>query len=99
MVFAAQTKSPENIPVSFPTWKQALAGAALSPAQKAAHQLAIIDFLRHCKGRHAPATISLVRQYLPTLPPSALDGTREVLRWFFRGAKTHPTAGGAVAGM
>jgi integron integrase len=63
--------------------------APLSSAQKGVYQIAIIEFLHHCKERHAPATIAFAKEHLAGQPASTIDRTREALRWFFRGAQKH----------
>ena len=88
-------KMAETTPVSFPSWKDALAAEALPPATKLDDQRELIEFLVHCRRLHAPATIALARQYLQGKFPSEEDGARseparEALRWFFRAAKDAP---------
>ena len=71
-------------PVSFPDWKDAIAREPLSPALRAAYIREIISFLKHCKACHAPATVELVKQYLPVREKATPAPAREALRWFFR---------------
>lgn len=71
-------------PVSFPNWKEALAREPLNPVLRAAYTREIINFLKHCKTCHAPATVGLVQQYLPGREQATTAPAREALRWFFR---------------
>jgi integrase len=83
-----QTPSPadaERRPVSFPAWKAALARSGLPPGEQASHRRAVLTFLKHCKDRHAPATIALARQFLEAT--AATDSVRAGLRWFFHAAR------------
>jgi len=75
-----------NQPVSFPTWKDALARSDLSPATKSAFAREVITFLKYCKDQHAPATAGLAKHYLEPDGPRATGAAREALRWFFRAA-------------
>jgi hypothetical protein len=77
--------------VTFPTWKEALVRSDLSLAEKATYQDAIIACLRFCKQQHASVTVSLVRQYLITLPPPRLPVARAALRWFFQASQRTPS--------
>ena len=79
-------------PVSFPRWKQALAGADLSDATKASYAKEVIFFLKHCKSRHAPVTVELIRQYLETREKASTAPSRAALRWFYLAARTADSA-------
>lgn len=87
------TVEEEKRPISFPDWKAALAGAKLSPVVKEAHRRAILTLLKFCKNAHTPVTVALIRSYLRT---AAEPGTREGLRWFYRGAIAAGKRGGKV---
>ncbi len=76
-----------NQPVSFPTWKQALAEASLTPAAKAAYEREIISFLKHCKTQRSPATVLLAKLYVEQQERLSSGPVREALRWFFRAAR------------
>ena len=85
----------ENTPVSFPRWKEALTAAALPATTKSGYEREVVDFLVHCRRLHAPATITLARQYLQGKFPTHGGGaqsepTREALRWFFRAGRDAP---------
>jgi integron integrase len=92
MVLAGSTSSGDNTSISFPGWKAVLAAAPISPAQKRAHAIAIIEFLRLCQQRHAPATVALVKEHLAGRRGAEHDAAREALRWFFRAGRSE-TAG------
>jgi integrase len=79
--------NPERDVVSFPTWKSALASAALSAASQAAYRREILAFLHHCKIEHAPATVMLAKEYLAKKERRGANGTRPALRWFFQAAR------------
>jgi integron integrase len=74
----------DRAPIHFPDWQLALGRAALAPPIRERHRRAIITFLKHCKDRHAPATVALIRDYLAT-PSRTPD--REALRWFYQAAR------------
>ena len=78
----------ENRPVSFPQWQHSLAAAGLPDAQRAAFRREIMAFLHHCKVAHAPASITLARQFLATRDGSASTLARDALRWFIRSGRT-----------
>jgi hypothetical protein len=50
--------------VSFPNWKDVLAAAGFAPEREHAVRQEIFAFLRHCKTRHAGASIMLSKDYL-----------------------------------
>jgi integron integrase len=75
-------------PISFPGWKQALAQTDLPPDEQSAFEREIISFLKHCKTRHAPATVPLMRQYLTEREQRTTGPARQALRWFYgKGAR------------
>ena len=82
--------------VTFPTWKETLVRSDLSPQEKAAYRDAIFACLRFCKQQHASVTVSLVRQYLTTLPPPRLPMARAALRWFFQASRRTPLPAGGL---
>ncbi len=88
----------KQLPVSFPNWKEALAREPLSPARRAAYLREIIAFLKLCKTRHAPATVELVKQYLPGREQATTAPAREALRWFFKAGRkpAGPDGGGPL---
>jgi len=72
-------------PVSFPNWKEVLAGTtSLAPQLKAAFVREILTFLKHCKASRSPATVELARQYLDWREAQSTGPAREALRWFYR---------------
>ena len=73
--------------VSFPGWKQALAGESFAPEQKQAVGQEILFFLHFCKVHHAGASIMLVKQYLEVAEKQGRTRAREALRWWFRAAR------------
>jgi len=77
----------DNQPVSFPTWKEALAGTGLFAATQDAYVREIITFLKYCKTNHVPATVLLAKHYVETQERLRTGPVREALRWFFRAAK------------
>jgi hypothetical protein len=68
----------------FPGWKEALAAAPLPAETKQTFRQEILSFLHHCKARRAPATVMLVKQYLPDRERQGANEARSALRWFFR---------------
>jgi hypothetical protein len=70
--------------ISFPQWKTALAHSSLSAPLKAAYSREILTFLRHCKIRHAAATVAWAREYLDWREKQGHGPAREALRWFYR---------------
>ncbi len=72
--------------VSFPTWRETLAQATVSPAERAGIEREVLSFLRFCKYRRTPATIALARSYIETCERGGLTAARPALRWFFRAA-------------
>jgi integron integrase len=80
-------------PISFPDWKSSLASVGLDAQMRDDFAQAIILFLRHCKNKHAPVTVTLARQYLERLGSSGeqTELTREALRWFVRKGRVPPS--------
>ena len=72
----SSSRNTERDAISFPEWNTALM-AAVPAAQREAYRREILSFLRHCKLRHAPATIALARQYV-----AGHESARVALRWF-----------------
>ncbi len=71
-------------PISFPNWKHTLAESDLNLDRQAVFRREIISFLRHCKVKHAPASVELIRQWL-ALKEKQSDGPAHLaLRWFYR---------------
>jgi integron integrase len=71
-------------PISFPNWKEVLAGASLSPQLKSAFTREILAFLRHCKTARAAATVEVAKEYLAWREKQSSGPAREALRWFYR---------------
>lgn len=81
----------ERKPIAFPQWKTALTKAPFSTAQRAVFAREIIGFLRHCKQRHAPATVALAKQFLGEQSPGLSAQSRAALLWFFQASRqSHP---------
>jgi integron integrase len=76
-------KGDERRPLSFPSWKEALAQAALSDRTREEFRREILEFLRHCKTLHAPATVALVKIHLAGREAAGAGRARAALRWFF----------------
>jgi len=101
----AQSASPlgHRQPVSFPEWNEVLWRSPLPPAVKAAHAREIVAFLRHCRDRHAPATLLLAKAYIdglePAPDPAGASPRREALRWFFRTARARAPGVPPAAGV
>jgi integron integrase len=84
-------------PISFPNWKESLAGAtALSPQLKAAFVREILAFLKYCKAGRSPATVALAKQYLDWREKQSAGLAREALRWFYREGRRSRPAGNAA---
>lgn len=81
----------EERPLSFPTWKDALAASPLTDASRTQFHRAILEFLHACKVLGRPASIRLVKVYLSDR--SRAEITREALRWFFRTGRLAETSG------
>ena len=69
--------------ISFRNWKQELGKEPFDSQRRADWELEIIEFLRHCKTLHAPATVELAKQYLLAREARSSGPAREALRWFF----------------
>ena len=67
--------------IRFPGWKEALAAAPLSPAEREAHRRAILSLLKQCKERRVPVSVAVIRRHLDKQP-----GHRAALRWFYQQA-------------
>ena len=91
-----RAKCMNDLPVSFPEWKEALAEAALTPATKTAFTREIISFLKHCKTGRAPATTELAKLYLAWRETQATGPASEALRWFFREVQKWMGGRGAI---
>ncbi len=76
--------SMDQTRVSFPAWKEALAGAGLSADERAEFRREILAFLHLCKVRHLPATVILAKEYLAGRERQGAKAARPALRWFFR---------------
>lgn len=75
-------------PISFPSWKDALANSRLTPATKSSHAREIIAYLRRCRSRHQPASAADMKSYLEAIPKQdAASRAREALRWFYLAAR------------
>jgi integron integrase len=83
-------------PVSFPDWKETLAREPLEAVLRAAYTREIISFLKHCKTCRAPATVELVKRYLPERERATTAPARDALRWFFRTGISRVSAGDAT---
>src|SRR6266700_8053090 len=88
MAFAGQDSPQENAPISFPNWKSALVAANLPEVVRSGFGREVIDFLRHCKKRRAPASIAGAKAFLVSRPEC-----RDALRWWFRAARDQPAGG------
>lgn len=86
----------ENAPISFPTWKEALAASLLSAEEQSAHRREILAFLHHCKVNHAPASIMLAKHYLAGREKQGATAARPALRWFVQAVRQVPHSGGAA---
>src|SRR4051812_36417221 len=84
--------------ISFPNWKEVLAGGPLSPQLKAAYTREILTFLKHCKSGHAAATNEVARSYLEWREKQSSGPAREALRWFYREGSRHPTGSDTTSG-
>lgn len=85
----------ERQPIEFPDWRARLREAPLPEALAARYFQEIVAFLRHCKTRHAPASVAVIRGYLtPTTEPVI----RDALRWFYRESKAARAAEAAPPG-
>lgn len=71
-------------PISFPSWKTALAQAPLGEALKAAYTREILSFLKHCKEARSAATVETAKRYLAWREKQSRGPSREALRWFYR---------------
>jgi integron integrase len=99
MGFAESFSSGENSSLTFPNWKEALAGASLPPAVRGEYQREIIWFLHHCKSRHARATGVLADEYIDRLAPWQAARATRALGWFFsRGGMGAPVPTEGAAG-
>lgn len=83
----AGARPPDTAPITFRDWAHTLDRSQLSLATKSAFRHEILNFLRHCRDQHTPASVEIARQYLSTQKSAA---PRDALRWFFRAARTHP---------
>ncbi len=80
-----------KVVVSFPDWKEVLAGESFSAEEKEAFRRAILGFLHLCKVRHARASVELAKEYLAGLRAQEGSGARRALRWWFvRGRDRRP---------
>jgi hypothetical protein len=77
----------EQTPLSFPEWKAALIREPWPPAKTESFRREILSFLRHCKQRHAPATVALIKRYLSEQEKRGAGQAREALRWFYQAAR------------
>jgi integron integrase len=77
--------SLETSPITFSSWKQALAAAGLPLAQRQDFHRAILGFLHVCKARRQPASVAAIRRYLEELRGAGREivAPRAALRWFF----------------
>jgi len=64
----------ERAPVTFREWKDALAAAVFTPAEKARMTHDILGFLRHCKVLHVPASIARAKTYIESAEAQARSG-------------------------
>lgn len=75
-------------PLSFPSWKEALASAGLSESEQDAYRREIISLLKYCKTQHVPVTVRLAKQYVEQQEPLRTGPVRAALRWFVRSARS-----------
>ena len=70
----------------FSGWSNLLAAARLPSDVREQHRREIIRFLRFCREAHAPASVTLARQFLErtVVEPAR---AREALRWLFHAAR------------
>ncbi len=85
-------------PISFPSWKHALAQTNLPLALKQSYAREIISFLKQCKSLRAPATAEAAKHYLMVREPQTREPAREALRWFYRAAR-QAAQPGAISGV
>lgn len=78
----------DNLPLSFPAWKEALARAGLSESEQDAYRREIISLLKYCKTQHVPVTVRLAKQYVEQQEPLRTGPVRAALRWFVRAARS-----------
>ncbi len=77
----------DNLVVSFPEWKTALAQAPLAERAREGFRREILTFLRHCKANRTAVTVEVIKQYLSARERQSTGPAREALRWFFRAAR------------
>jgi len=78
-------RSDERAPIRFPEWNTVL--WAERPGHARGYTRVIVEFLRHCRNLHTPASIAVARQFIEAIDPAIADMAREALRWFVREAK------------
>lgn len=75
----------------------------MSEERRGQYEREIIGFLRHCKARHAAATVGEVKRYLSTqeqssrAPAGKPSQAREALRWFYREGRRRGAAADGTA--
>jgi integron integrase len=80
-----QQEEEERAPIRFPEWNAVL--WEMEPRLARGYTRVIIEFLRHCRDQHAPASVVVARQFIASLEPGRVDLARAGLRWFVRQAK------------
>lgn len=78
-------RTDERAPIRFPEWNAVLWEER--PAEARGYTRVIVEFLRHCRQLHAPASITVARQFIETIDPAIADFARDALRWFVGEAK------------
>ena len=87
---ALQAMFEERPAISFPAWQAALFAEPWTPEKTDAYRREVLSFLRHCKVTHAPATVSVIKQYLAAQEQQGAELTRPALRWFYQASQRCP---------
>src|SRR4051812_34707828 len=82
----------ESRPISFHSWNEALAAASLPVELRATYRREILAFLHHCKILRAPASVMVVKQYLPTRERQGAKRRVARLAGVFRAAREQDQA-------
>lgn len=78
-------RNDERAPIRFPEWNAVLWEER--PRDARGYTRVIVEFLRHCRELHAPASITVARQFIKGIDPAIADFARVALRWFVGEAK------------
>lgn len=85
MDLIAPPSTAERLPLSFPDWNTVLWQTQRPLARQ--YSRVIVEFLRFCREKHAPASVVLARAFIITLEPEVIELGRAALRWFVREAR------------